>query len=131
MPDKPSLLTMRLDKWLWAARFYKTRTLATEAVDKHQVEVNGARAKPAREIRPGDRLTIRIGDVCWQLSVRALSMQRGPAVVAQQLYEEDAESHAARQQTVAERALHRSPEAEIRGRPTKRDRRQIHLFHDS
>lgn len=128
MNDKTPLAGMRLDKWLWAARFYKTRALATEAVENHRVEVNDGRAKPSREVRVGDRLLIRIGDVEWKLTIRGLSLQRGPAPVAQALYEEDPESHAARQQTVAERQLNRAPEAEIRGRPTKRDRRMIRRF---
>lgn len=119
---------MRLDKWLWAARFFKTRTLATDAVSHHRVDVNGGHAKPAREIRPGDRLCIRIGDVSWTLTVRALSLQRGPAAQARLLYDEDAESQTRRLQTVADRALNRAPAAELHGRPTKRDRRQLHRF---
>jgi ribosome-associated heat shock protein Hsp15 len=122
-PDK-----MRLDKWLWAARFFKTRSLATQAIEHGQVKLAGERVKPARDVRPGDRLDIRIGDFDWTLTVRALSMQRGPAPVAQALYEEDPASHARRQQQVSERTLGISPAAAIKGRPTKRDRRQIHRF---
>ena len=129
--DRDALAAMRLDKWLWAARFYKTRTLATEAVENHRVEVNGGRAKPSREVRPGDRLEIRIGDVQWRVTIRGLSMQRGPAPVAQTLYEEDPDSHAARQLTVAERKLKLAPEAGMHGRPTKRDRRMIRRFTES
>lgn len=119
---------MRLDKWLWAARFFKTRSLAIQAIDAGRVKVNGERAKPAREIKPGDRLQLRVGDAEWTLSVVGLSMQRGPAPVAQALYEEDAESIARRQQQVAERKLAANPAAEIKGRPTKRDRRMIRRF---
>lgn len=119
---------MRLDKWLWAARFFKTRSLATQAIDHGRVKLNGERIKPARELRPGDRLEIHIGEFDWTLTVKALSMQRGPAPVAHRLYEEDAASHARRQQQVSDRKLTASPAASIKGRPTKRDRRQIHRF---
>jgi ribosome-associated heat shock protein Hsp15 len=119
---------MRLDKWLWAARFFKTRSLATQAIDAGRVKVDGERAKPAREIKPGDRLQVRVGDADWTLTVVGLSMQRGPAPVAQALYQEDAESIARRAQQVAERELAANPAAEIKGRPTKRDRRMIRRF---
>jgi ribosome-associated heat shock protein Hsp15 len=122
-PDK-----MRLDKWLWAARFFKTRSLATQAVDAGKVRLNGERAKPAREIKAGDRLQIGLGEAEWTLSVVGLSMQRGPAPVAQALYQEDVDSIAKRQQQMADRKLQANPAAEIKGRPTKRDRRQIHRF---
>jgi ribosome-associated heat shock protein Hsp15 len=124
-PDK-----MRLDKWLWAARFFKTRSLATQAIDAGKVRLNGERAKPAREIKPGDRLQISLGEYEWTLSVVGLSLQRGPAPVAQALYQEDAESMAKRQQQMADRKLQANPAAEIKGRPTKRDRRQIRRFTD-
>jgi ribosome-associated heat shock protein Hsp15 len=126
--DITPLVRMRLDKWLWAARFFKTRSLATQAIDHGQVKLNGERIKPAREVRPGDRLEIHIGEFDWTLTVKALSMQRGPAPVAQTLYEEDPASHARRQQQVSDRKLAASPAASIKGRPTKRDRRQIHRF---
>lgn len=127
-PEKTPLERMRLDKWLWAARFFKTRSLATQAIENGRVKLNGERVKPARDVRPGDRLEIRVGEFDWRLAVRALSPQRGPAPVAQALYEEDPESHARRQQQVRERKLAASPAAAIKGRPTKRDRRQIHRF---
>jgi len=119
---------MRLDKWLWAARFFKTRSLATQAVDAGKVKLNGERAKPAREIKAGDRLQIGLGEYEWTLSIVGLSLQRGPAPVAQALYQEDAESMAKRQQQIADRKLQANPAAEIKGRPTKRDRRQIRRF---
>ena len=125
--NKP-LDRMRLDKWLWAARFFKTRSLATQAIEHGRVKLNGERIKPAREVQPGDRLDVHISDFDWTLTVRALSMQRGPAPVAQALYEEDPASHARRQQQISERKLASSPAAAIKGRPTKRDRRQIHRF---
>ena len=126
--EKTPLDRMRLDKWLWAARFFKTRSLATQAIDNGRVKLNGERAKPAREVKPGDRLDLHVGDFAWALTVRALALQRGPAPVAQALYEEDPTSHARRQQQVSERKLAGNPAAAIKGRPTKRDRRQIHRF---
>jgi ribosome-associated heat shock protein Hsp15 len=127
-PEKTPLDRMRVDKWLWAARFFKTRSLATQAIDHGRVKLNGERIKPAREIRPGDRLELHIGEFVWTLTVHALSIQRGPAPVAQRLYEEDPASHARRQLQVTKRKLDVSPAAAIKGRPTKRDRRQIHRF---
>jgi ribosome-associated heat shock protein Hsp15 len=126
--EKASLAAMRLDKWLWAARFFKTRSLATQAIENGRVKLNGQRTKPARDVRPGDRLDIHIGDLDWAVTVRALSLQRGPAPVAQALFEEDPESHARRQQQGSERRQAASPAAALRGRPTKRDRRRIHRF---
>ncbi len=119
---------MRLDKWLWAARFFKTRSLATQAIEQGRVKLNGERIKPARELKPHDRLGVQLGDAVWTLTVRALSMQRGPAPVAQQLYEEDPASQARREQQASDRKSAASPEVAIKGRPTKRDRRQIHRF---
>jgi len=119
---------MRLDKWLWAARFYKTRSLATQAIDAGKVKLNDERAKPAREIKVGDRLQIGLGEFEWTLDVVGLSLQRGPAPVAQALYREDADSAARRQQQMADRKLATNPAAAIKGRPTKRDRRLIRRF---
>lgn len=126
--DKPPLERMRLDKWLWAARFYKTRSLAVQAIDNGRVKVGGERGKPAREVKPGDRIDLRAGEADWTVTVRALSLQRGPAPVAQALYEEEATSLARRQQQAADRKLGMNPAAGTKGRPTKRDRRQIHRF---
>lgn len=126
--EKTPLDRMRVDKWLWAARFFKTRSLATQAIDNGRVKLNGERAKPAREVKPGDRLDVRIDEIEWTLTVQALAMQRGPAPVAQTLYEEDPASRARRQQQASDRKLAASPVAAIKGRPTKRDRRQIHRF---
>jgi ribosome-associated heat shock protein Hsp15 len=119
---------MRLDKWLWAARFFKTRSLANQAIENGRVKLNGERVKPAREVNAGDRLDLRVGELDWTVTVRALAMQRGPAPVAQALYEEDAESHVRRQAQQGERKLAAGPAAAVKGRPTKRDRRQIHRF---
>jgi ribosome-associated heat shock protein Hsp15 len=119
---------VRIDKWLWAARFFKTRALASEAVDGGKVRVNGERVKAARALKPGDRLEIRRGTEQLQVIVRALSEQRGPAAAAQALYEET-ESSAARRQAMAEqqRAL---PAAAPRfeGRPDKKARRALSRF---
>ena len=127
-PNKIPPDRMRLDKWLWAARFFKTRSLATQAIDHGRVKLNGERVKPARDVKAGDRLALRIGEVEWTLTVQALAMQRGPAPVAQALYGEDPASLARRQQQASDRKLAASPSAAIKGRPTKRDRRHIHRF---
>lgn len=127
-PEKGPLDRMRLDKWLWAARFFKTRSLATQAIDNGRVKLNDERVKPAHDVKPGDRLAIHVGDSDWTLTVRALAMQRGPAPVAQALYEEDPASQARRQQQASDRKLAVNPAAAIKGRPTKRDRRLIHRF---
>ena len=128
--EKGSLDRMRLDKWLWAARFFKTRSLATQAIDNGRVKLNGERVKPARDVKPGDRLDIHLGEMDWTLTVRALAMQRGPAPVAQALYQEDPASQVRRQRQADDRKLAANPAATIKGRPTKRDRRQIHRFTD-
>lgn len=117
---------VRLDKWLWAARLYKTRSLAAEEIDKGRAQVNGAAAKPAREVRLGDRIELRQGTMLRVLQVTGLSQQRGPASVAQTLYTETAESLAAR--AAAQEARRQGVEpalAQEQGRPTKRDRRDL------
>ena len=119
-------LRVRLDKWLWAARFFKTRALAAEEADRGRVQVNGANAKPAREVRIGDRIRLRQGVVERTVDVLALSSVRGPAPVAQALYAETAESTAARERAAAARRLAPEPaESQEQGRPTKRDRRRL------
>jgi ribosome-associated heat shock protein Hsp15 len=121
---------MRLDKWLWAARFYKTRSLATDEVSLGRVLVNGQPAKPAREVKPGDELSIRQGSgghaSLRVVQVLGLSEQRGPAPVAQQLYAETPDSLAARTAAAEQRRFAREPALAIeQGRPTKRDRREL------
>lgn len=123
--------SMRLDKWLWCARFYKTRGLATEEIGKGRVTVNGQHAKAARELRVGDTVALRQGAIPRTVVVRALSGMRGPAPVAQQLYTETAESIAARELAAEQRRLAPEPAASLQeGRPTKRDRRDIDRARD-
>jgi ribosome-associated heat shock protein Hsp15 len=116
---------VRLDKWLWAARFYKTRALASEAIAGGKVQVNGDRAKRARPVQVGDDIRVRQGPYTWQVIVRELSGRRGPAAEAARLYEERPESRAAREaMSLQLKSLHAAFVAE-KGRPTKRDRREI------
>lgn len=116
---------MRLDKWLWAARFYKTRSQAADAVDGGRVKLNGGATKPARELKLGDRLQLRAGEQDWQVIVRGFAEQRRPAPEARLLYEETPESAAERARVAELRRIAPAPEAEQHGRPTKRDRRQL------
>ncbi len=116
---------VRVDKWLWAARFFKTRGAATEAVLGGHVHVNGLRVKPAREVAVGNRLEIRRGHERWTVVVTGLADRRGPASVAATLYEETAESKAAREQLAADRRLAGPLGADLGARPTKRDRRRL------
>ena len=115
----------RIDKWLSAARFFKTRTEATEAVLGGHVQVNGARVKPARDVVVGDRVEIRRGQERWTVSITGLADRRGSASVAATLYEETEESRAERERRAAERRLARPLGAELGERPTKRDRRRL------
>lgn len=128
-PDRPLPgLTdrLRLDKWLWAARFYKTRALAVDDIDKGRIQVNEQVAKASRELKAGDRVDIRQGPVTRTVIVKALSTVRGPAPQAAQLYEETADSILRRAQHVETRRLAAEPADSIeQGRPTKRDRRQL------
>ena len=125
------ILRVRLDKWLWAARFYKTRALAHEAIESGRVRLDGERVKPSREVRLGDVLTLHINDLEWVVSVRKLSERRGPASEARVLYAETGESLAARLQAIEQRRLAVEPGSGIRGRPSKKDRRLIHRFTES
>lgn len=116
---------VRVDRWLWAARFFKTRSLAAEAITGGKVDVNGTRAKASKEVRVGDTVDVGIGQVTWTVEVLALSDRRGPASVAQTLYRETPESADRRAQFAAQRRLAPAPGADMGARPTKRDRRQI------
>ncbi len=117
--------SQRLDKWLWAARFFKTRPLAVEAINGGKVHVDGQRAKPGRSIRPGARLSIHKGELEWQIEVKAVSKQRRPASEAALLFVEDEASRLRRQAMVQERRDTRPSMRAERGRPTKRDRRRL------
>jgi len=117
---------VRLDKWLWAARLFKTRALAADEADRGRVSVNDVGAKPAREVHVGDRIAVRQGGLERVVEVLALSTVRGPAAVAQALYRETPESVAARQRAAEARRLAPEPAGTIeQGRPTKRDRRHL------
>ena len=115
----------RIDRWLLAARFYKTRTAATDAVAGGRVHLNGARVKPAKDVRPGDTLDVTIGDTRREVVVVAVAERRGPASVAQSLYEETPDSIARREQRAADRRFARPLGADLGGRPTKQDRRRL------
>jgi ribosome-associated heat shock protein Hsp15 len=117
--------TVRIDRWLWAARFFKTRGAATDAVLGGKAHVNGVRAKPSKDVRAGDRLEVTVGDVRRELVVRAVADTRGPATVAATLYEETPESVARRESHAAARRLARPLGADLGARPTKRDRRRL------
>ena len=122
---------VRLDKWLWAARFYKTRSLSSDEIDKGRVTVNGQVAKPSRDVKPGDVLELRSGPVVRTVVVRALSGVRGPAPVAALLYEETAESIGLRAAAAEQRRLAPEPAQSLsQGRPTKRDRRDLDQLSD-
>lgn len=121
--------SMRLDKWLWAARFFKTRKLAADAIAGGKVHVNGQRCKSSKEIRTGCKLEISKDQYRWEITVLALNSQRRPASEAALLYEENPESHAKRQQQVAQQREERAFfDHDDSGRPTKKQRRQIHNF---
>ena len=125
-----ALARMRIDKWLWAARFYKTRSLAAQAIAAGHVKLDGHTVKAARELHVGDRLDVATGEVAWTVVVRRLNEQRRPASEAQQLYEETAESSTRRAALREARQLAPVPGSELRGRPTKKARRQIRGFNE-
>jgi ribosome-associated heat shock protein Hsp15 len=116
---------VRIDKWLWAARFFKTRSLAQQAVAGGRVQLNGERTKRAHDVRIGDNVDVRVGDWRWQVVVKALSDRRGPAEEARRLYEETAQSRAERERRQDLRRWGAEPAAALKGRPTKRDRRRL------
>ena len=116
---------VRIDKWLWAARFFKTRSVATEAVSGGHVKVNGERAKPSRDVAVGDRVEVRRDQQRWTVDVRALADRRGTASAARELYDETPESTAAREQRRLEAKASRPLGADLGARPTKRDRRRL------
>jgi ribosome-associated heat shock protein Hsp15 len=117
--------TVRVDKWLWAARFFKTRAAATEAVVGGRVRVNGERVKPAKHVRPADIVEVKVGEADWTITVLEVAEKRGSARVAAGLFEETAESMAQRKRSAEERRLSRPAGAAGGPRPTKQDRRRI------
>jgi ribosome-associated heat shock protein Hsp15 len=116
---------VRLDKWLWAARFFKTRALAADAIESGKVEVNGERAKRAKQLQAGDMVRIRLGPYQHLVKVLAVSERRGPASVAATLYEEDADARKAREALQIQVKAAQSASGYLPGRPTKKDRRDI------
>jgi ribosome-associated heat shock protein Hsp15 len=121
-------LTVRIDKWLWAARFFKTRSLAATAVSGGKVEVNGARAKPSRAMRIGDQLSVRRGPYEWIVIVKGIGLQRGSAAAAELFYEETENSRQIRETMAARLKLERPPEFHGGGRPSKKNRRALLRF---
>jgi ribosome-associated heat shock protein Hsp15 len=119
---------LRIDKWLWAARFFKTRSLAADAVEKGHVRIGGATVKPAKDVRVGDLVEVEIERIVWQVRVMGVCEMRGPAAVAQTLYEETPEGREKRSAEAERRRTFREPTATLQGRPTKRDRRVIDKF---
>ena len=126
------LESMRIDKWLWAARFFKTRSLAQDAIELGRVRMRGERIKPSREVKPGDLLEITRAEEHFEVYVEALSQVRGPAKEAQKLYRETDESLVLRERAAALRRIAKEPAAAIpKGRPTKRDARKLREFQNS
>ena len=122
---------MRLDKWLWAARFFTTRSLAQQAIESGRVTLNDQRVKSAHLLRISDLVSVRVGEFVWRIQVKNVSERRGPATEARKLYEETAESRAERERRVELRRWSAEPAADIKGRPTKRDRRTLERFTQS
>lgn len=116
---------VRIDKWLWAARFFKTRSLATEAVERGHVQINDQPVRPAKDVKIGDRVRVHAHEQQWELRVLALAEVRGPAAIAQTLYAETEASRLKREEAANRSRLYREPATQIAGRPTKRDRRRI------
>jgi ribosome-associated heat shock protein Hsp15 len=127
MPDNEEK-RLRIDKWLWAARFYKTRSLAADAVEGGKVQINGERVKPAKVLKAGDTLAIRNGHFAWQITVLALSERRGSATEATKLYSESEQSKKEREEKSALLKIERQSNPFPGGRPTKKQRRQIIRF---
>ena len=116
---------MRLDKWLWAARFFKTRSLAQQAIAAGRVKLNEARVKASHEVKPGNAVAVRVGELEWRVEVKALSDRRGPAEEARKLYQETVASRLERERRIDLRRWGAEPAASLKGRPTKRNRRRL------
>lgn len=124
-------MSLRIDKWLWAARFFKTRSAAQQAVEGGKVKLHGERVKPAKEVRTGDELAIHIGAYEWVVRIAGLSDKRGSATVARTLYAEDEASRVKREEQAALRKFAADPGQDRHGRPTKRERRQLERWRDN
>ena len=122
--------SVRLDKWLWAARFFKTRAASSTAVAGGKVQVNGSRAKPAKQVRVGDTLRVRVGPYEWIVTVRAVTERRGSARDAQLLYDESPEGRAARERLAEAHRIAPAPTYQGKGRPTKKERRELQRFEE-
>ena len=131
MQELPAADKVRLDKWLWAARFFKTRSLAQQAIESGRVTLNDQRVKSAHLLRISDLVSVRVGEFVWRIQVKNVSERRGPATEARKLYAETAESRAERERRVELRRWSAEPAADIKGRPTKRDRRTLERFTQS
>ena len=116
---------MRVDKWLWAARFFKTRSLAQQAIESGRVKLNDARIKSSHTLKLEDGVSVRVGDFEWHVHVKGLSDKRGPAEQARKLYEETQASRTERERRANLRRWGAEPAADLKGRPTKRDRRRL------
>ena len=127
MPEKPDP-RVRLDKWLYAARFYKTRSLAAQAIEAGRARVEDQRVKPSHTVRAGARISLSKDALVWKVEVVALSDKRGPATEAVKLYRESPEHTAIREEEIARRKAAAASAPRTSGRPTKRDRRKIHSF---
>jgi ribosome-associated heat shock protein Hsp15 len=123
--DAAASVGVRVDKWLWAARFFKTRQLAVDAIERERVEVNGNTAKASKELRGGEMLRVRVGEQLFEIEVLAVSDRRGSATVARLLYRETPEGAKARMDALERRRLQPEPAQQLHGRPTKRDRREL------
>jgi ribosome-associated heat shock protein Hsp15 len=122
---------VRIDKWLWAARFFKTRSAAQQAIEGGKVKLNGERTKPAKDVKPGDELVIQIIGYEWTIRVLEFSDKRGPAAAARALYDESEESRQKRALEVAKRRRFNEPASTLKGRPTKRDRRVLEKWQET
>ena len=129
MSDIQELESLRLDKWLWAARFFKTRQLAIEAINGGKVHLNGQRTKPGKEVKPGSKLRIHKGSLEWDITVRVIPKQRRPASEAIHFYEESDESRLRREHVIEDQRIVRAAAPKMpTSKPSKRDRRMIHRF---
>ena len=128
--DSSHQQTVRIDKWLWAARFFKTRSIATDAVESGKIKLNGERPKPAKAIKPRDQLEVRSGPFMFAITVLALSDRRGPATEAAKLYTESESSKAARKLLSEQLRANAASAPLLRGRPTKKTRRDMARFTD-